>query len=152
MFASYRKLLRRYPFKGRAIGSIARVEVDYNADTQEFHIHIHAILVYKQCIPQEEIKVAWFKLTKQVADYIELRDSPNKSDTPRSVWIDKIEVDDENVFRGDSAIGDALGYISKFRPFNDPEAFAQFECSAKGFRFVRAYGALYGKNIRRYLD
>jgi Replication protein. len=152
LFMNYRKLQRRHPFKGRVIGSIARIEVDYNPDTQEFHVHIHAILVYQQCVPQEEIKAAWFHLTKQEADYIELKDSPSQADIPRSVWIDKIEAENENAFGEDLAIRNALGYVSKFRPFSDSEAFAQYECTARGFRLIRAYGALYGNNIRHYLD
>lgn len=134
-----KRLLRRYPFKGRVVGAVTRIETDFNSDSQDFHVHIHVILIYKQCIPQREIEVAWRSLIGPQLIGYELSDMPGRESAPCIVWIEKIEP---------GAIRRQVGYLFKFKPFESAEAFAEYDCAVKSVRLVKTYGALRGR-IRR---
>jgi len=127
-----KKLMRRYPLNDRVVGAVARIETDFNSDSQDFHVHIHMILIYRQCIPQNEIAEAWRDLT-QPNGYVQ-SDVPGRASNPCVVWIEKIEP---------GAIKKTVSYLFKSRPFKDAEAFAEYDCGVKNTRLVQAYGKLF---------
>ena len=134
-----KKLMRRYPFKDRVIGAIARIETDFNSISQDFHVHIHMIIIYRQCIPQNEIVEAWRNLIHpQLNDYA-LSDVPGREGSPCVVWIKKIAPE---------AIKQTLNYMFKFAPFKDADAFAEYDCAVRNVRLVQTFRALRGR-IRR---
>lgn len=53
LFDCFKGLMCRDPFRWRVDGAIIVIETDFNPDSQDFHPHIHGILSYQQCIPQE---------------------------------------------------------------------------------------------------
>lgn len=131
-----KRLLRRYPFKGRVVGAVARIETDFNPVSQDFHVHIHIILVYKKCIPQKELEDAWRSLIGSQLIGYELSDMPGRESAPCVVWIEKIKPE---------AIRRQVGYLFKFKPFESAEAFAEYDCAVKNVRLVQTYGALRGR-------
>jgi hypothetical protein len=131
-----KRLLRRHPFIGRVVGAVARIETDFNSDSQDFHPHIHVILIYKQCISQREIAEAWRDLTSPQPNDYALSDVPGCVSQPCIVWIEKIAPE---------AIREKVGYLFKFKPFKDAEAFAEYDCAVRNVRLVQTYGALRGR-------
>lgn len=126
--ACFKKLMRRDPFRGRVVGAIIVTETDFNSDSQDFHVHIHGILSYQQCPPKEEIEEAWCDLTALPPDGVPPLESPE-----RIVWINKIEQD---------SIKKTVGYLFKFKPIEDAEAFAEYVCVVENIRLVHSYGVL----------
>jgi hypothetical protein len=131
-----KRLLRRYPFKGRVVGAVARIETDFNSDSQDFHVHIHMILIYRKCIPQREIEDAWRGLIGPQLNCYAISDVPGRESVPCIVWIEKIKAE---------AIRRQVGYLFKFKPFKDAEAFAEYDCAVKNVRLIQTYGALRGR-------
>lgn len=129
-----KRLLRRDLFRDRVIAAIVVIETIYNPDSQDFHVHIHAILVYEQCIPQKETVEAWRSLTASPPDGLTLSDAPE-----RVVWIRKINP---------KSIRQTVGYLFKFKPIEDAEAFAEYDCAVKNVRLVQSFGALRGRRLR----
>ena len=132
-------LMRRYPFKGCVLGAVARIETDYNSDSQDFHPHIHAILICRQYIPQRKIAEAWRDLINPQLSNYEPPDTPGREGSPCVVWIKKIAPE---------AIERTLDYMFKFAPFKDAEIFAEYDCAVRNVRLVQTFGALRGR-IRR---
>jgi hypothetical protein len=131
-----KKLLRKYLLQGRVIGAVARIETDFNSDSQDFHVHIHAILIYRRCIPQEEIAEAWRNLMSlMLIDYVP-SDIPGRESSSCFVWIEKVEPEE---------IRETVRYLFKFDPIKGAEAFAEYDCAVRNVRLVQAYGALRGR-------
>jgi hypothetical protein len=126
----FKKLMRRDPFKNRLNGAIIVIETDFNPYPQDFHVHIHGIFSYEECIPQEELELVWRKLTAILPEGFPVTGSPK-----RIVWIKKIEP---------KSIWSTTGYLFKFRPIEDAVAFAEYDCAIENVRLVRAYGAMRG--------
>jgi hypothetical protein len=122
--------MRRYPFRDRVNGTITVIETDYNQYSADFHVHIHGIISYEECIPQEEIETVWRKLTAIPPEGFPVTDPPE-----RIVWIKKIE---------SKSIWSTVGYLFKFRPIEDAEAFAEYDCAIDRVRLIRTYGAMRG--------
>jgi hypothetical protein len=135
--ANLKKLMRRYPFKGRVVGAVARIETDFNPHSQDFHIHIHIILIYSQCLPQEEIAEAWRDVMGQLPNVYELSDAPCQASKPCVVWIEKIKP---------GTLRRTVRYIFKFEPFKDAEAFAEYDCAVRSVRLVQSFGTLFERN------
>lgn len=139
------KALFQHPiFKQYVYGGLARIETTFNVDRAEFHPHIHIIIIYRACIPQNEIKALWQALTAGVEDY-EPVDLPAAQPSTRSTWIRKIEFAESNPPSVRRTLRRALNYICKFNPIGDPEAFASHFHATSGKRLVRAYGVLRGQ-------
>ena len=131
-----KRLMRRHPFKGRMVAVVSRIENDFNSDSQDFRVHIHMILIYRQCIPQNEMADAWRDLVNpQLNDYA-LSDVPGREGIPCVVWIKKITPE---------AIERTLNYMFKFAPFKDADAFAEYDCAVRNVRLVQTFGALRGR-------
>ncbi len=141
LFHKLKKLFQHDHVKIYIIGGLAKIETTYNADRQEFHPHIHIIIVYKACISQKKIRSIWIALTADMQDY-ELSDMPMPQVRNRSVWIKKIKFNKSSPVSIRSAIKRALNYICKFNPIADPQAFANIYLATKGKRLFRAYGEL----------
>lgn len=134
-----KRLMARSPFKGRVVGAIARIETDFNPDSQDFHPHIHIILIYKQCIPQREIAEAWRDLINpQVNEYVP-SDAPGREGRPCVVRIKKIKPEE---------IRRTVAYLFKSKPFEDADAFAEYDCAVRNVRLIQTYGALRGRRRR----
>ena len=133
--ANLKKLMRRYPFKDNVIWAIARIETDFNSRSQDFHVHIHIILICKQYIPQREIAKTWRDLLGPQPNT--LSDVPGRDGTPCIVHIEKIKPE---------SIKDTVNYLFKYRPIKEAEAFAEYECAVKNVRLVQSFGALRGRN------
>jgi len=128
--------VRRYIF-----GGVAKIETTYNAEHQEFHVHIHILIVYKACIPQKKIKALWGNLTADMGNY-EPSDFPASTVSNRSVWIKSVKLNRSNPASIRKAVKNSLNYLCKFNPIDDPQAFAIMYGATKGKRLVRAYGGL----------
>jgi hypothetical protein len=129
--ACFKRLLRRDLFRERVIGAIVIIETVFNPASQDFHVHIHAILVYKQCISQKETVEAWRSLTASPPDGLILSDA-----LERVVWIKKINL---------KSIKQTVGYLFKFKPIEDAGAYAEYDCAVKNVRLVQTFGALRGR-------
>ena len=141
LFQKLKKLFQDNGVKIYLIGGLAKIETTYNADRQEFHPHIHIIIVYTDCISQKEIKPIWEALTAATDDY-ELSDTPLHHSSKRSVRFEEIEFNENDPASISRAIKKVLNYICKFNPIADPDAFASIYCATKGKRLIRAYGGL----------
>jgi hypothetical protein len=128
--------VRRYIY-----GGVAKIETTYNVDRQEFHPHLHILIVYKACIPQKKIKALWAILTAELESSA-FSDTPTSTAMSRSVWIKRVHFNRSNTASVRKAVRDSLNYLCKFNPINDPEAFASLYCETKGKRLIRAYGGL----------
>ena len=128
--------VRRYIF-----GGVAKIETTYNVEHQEFHVHIHILIVYKACIPQKKIKALWGNLTADIENY-EPSDFPASNVSNRSVWIKSVKLNRSNPASIRKAVRDSLNYLCKFNPIDDPEAFVSVYGATKGKRLIRAYGGL----------
>lgn len=126
--ASFKKLRHRELFRDRVNGAISIIETDFYPDSQEYHVHIHGLLSYQQCIPQEELAEAWSKLTALPPDGFPVTDAPERV-------VDIRKVDPES-------IKEVLDYMFKFNPIEDPEAFAEYDCAVRNVRLVNAYGIM----------
>jgi hypothetical protein len=135
--ANLKKMMRRYPFKCRVVGAVARIETDYNSHSQDFHIHIHIILIYSQCIPQKEIVEAWSDVMGPQPSVYELSDVPGRESKPCVVWIEKIKP---------GTLRRTVRYVFKFEPFEEAEAFAEYDCAVRNVRLVQSFGALFERN------
>jgi hypothetical protein len=134
MSACFKKLRRRDPFRNRVDGAITVIETDFNPHSQDFHPHIHSILSYQRCPPQDEIEEAWSELTAIPPDGF-----PPPDATERVVWIKRIDPD---------SIKQCVDYTFKFNPIEDAEAFAEYCCAVENIRLVNAYGTLRGGIFR----
>jgi hypothetical protein len=135
--ANLKKLMRRYPFKCRVVGAVARIETDFNPHSQDFHIHIHIILIYNHCIPQKEIAEAWSDVMGPQSSVYELSDVPGQASKPCVVWIEKIKP---------GTLRRTVRYLFKFEPFEDAEAFAEYDCAVRNVRLVQSFGTLFERN------
>jgi hypothetical protein len=59
--SSWSKLARRKEFKASFLGGVAFVESTYNLQTEEYHVHIHALVDGR--MPQKEISRLWEQIT-----------------------------------------------------------------------------------------
>ena|SRR5215213_1187598 len=134
-----KRLMARSLFKGRVVGAIARIETDFNADSQDFHPHIHIILIYTQCIPQREIAEAWRDLIEPQLNEYAPSDVPGHEGGACVVWIEKIKPEE---------IKKTVAYLFRFKPFEDAEAFAEYDCAVRNIRLIQTYGALRGRKRR----
>lgn len=131
-----RRLLRRRPFKGRVFAAVAVIESDFNSDSQDWHVHIHIILIYDLCIPQREIEDAWRDLVNSEFNYVQ-SDVPGRVNPPCIVWIKKVELED---------LRQTVNYLFKPQTFDNADAFAEYDCAVRNIRLVHSYGALRGRN------
>jgi hypothetical protein len=127
----FKNLLHRDPFRGCVVGALVVIETVFNPDSQTYHIHLHAILIYTKCISQKEIAKAWHALTVSPPDGLDLPDAPG-----RVAWIKKIDP---------KTIRQMVSYLFKFKPIEDAEAYAEYDCAVKNVRLVQTYGAMRGR-------
>jgi replication protein len=137
--ANQKSLFRRAPFKDRMVAGVSKIETDFNYESQDFHPHTHMILIYEQCIPQEEIVEAWCDLIYPQPSHYVLSDVPGHEGEPCLAWIKKIDPE---------AIRRAVNYLFKYRPIKEAEAFAEYDCAVRKIRLVQSYGALRGRTGR----
>lgn len=133
--ANLKKLMRRYPFKDNVVWAVARIETDFNSQSQDFHVHIHMILVCNQYIPQKDIAVVWRDLLGPQPNT--LSDVLGRDSAPCIVHIKKIKPE---------SIRKVVSYLFKYRPIKEAEAFAEYECAVKNVRLVQSFGALRGRH------
>jgi hypothetical protein len=141
LFESLKELLNLDYVRRYIYGGVAKVETTYNADRQEFHPHLHILIVYKACIPQKKIKALWALLTADLEHY-EPSDVPASSVSSRSVWIKRVKFNRDSPASVRKAVRDSFNYLCKFNPINDPEAFASLYSVTNRKRLIRAYGGL----------
>jgi len=132
--ANLKKLMRRYPFKDNVVWAVSRIETDFNSQSQDFHVHIHMILICNQYIPQKAIAIVWRDVLGPQPNT--LSDVPGRESAPCIVHIEKIKPE---------SIKDTVSYLFKYRPIKEAEAFAEYECAVKNVRLVQSFGALRGK-------
>src|ERR1051325_10141649 len=152
MFGNYRKLQRRIPLKGCAIGSLAKLETTFNLEAETYHPHLQALLVYQKCAPQEKIMFAWSDLMSPHFNYFELSDFPSNGPARLSTFIKKLEGDDEETIKQELA--DAIEYLSKPITFPNADVFVEYFLATKRMPLMRSYGLLRGSRAANshYLD
>lgn len=62
LYDSYRKLRARKIWRQSQTASIAFTEITWNAEYQQFHVHLHVLSVGRY-VPQKDVSKAWLKIT-----------------------------------------------------------------------------------------
>jgi hypothetical protein len=99
LLQAFNKMYRSKPLRGRVAGAFAQYEIEFNDD---WHLHLHVILIYKKCIPQAEISQAWYRLTGS-----------------HQVDIRKLLYDDTNPESVHDSVSNLMNYICKPTSFDN---------------------------------
>lgn len=121
LLQAFNKILRSNPLKGRVAGAFAQYEIEFNDD---WHAHLHVILIYKKCIEQPAISEAWYRLTGS-----------------RQVDIRKLLYDSNDLESVHNSISTIMNYVCKHTSFDD-RAFERVFESTYNKKLVRTYGLI----------
>jgi hypothetical protein len=154
LFDNYGRLNHRIPLKNCVVGSLAKLETTFNPKTEKYHPHIHALMIYNRCAPQQRIKEAWLDLTSTEFNYFEFSDSPETDSMSRSTFIKKLNYDANDPASIKQEVRNAIAYLAKPVSIPTAEAFAEYFLATKGRQLIRSYGAVRGMSSANshYLD
>ena len=118
-------MYRSKPLKGRVAGAFAQYEIKFNDD---WHPHLHVVLISKLCVSRPEISNAWYRLTGS-----------------HQVDIRKLLYDGNDLESVHNSISTLMNYVCKHTSF-DGRAFERVFESTYNKKLVRTYGQIRKRN------
>lgn len=127
LFAALKRLRHSQLWSG-VRGALAVLEVTYNERERTWHPHLNVVFDGPY-IPKPELNAAWLRSTKGRGCI---------------TWIERAD---------GGTVCELLKYITKLEDFvHVPEAVEHFLTSTPDGHFIRTYGCLYGKKLKKELE
>ncbi len=148
LFACFRDFLSRNEIRECFIGTLIKLETTFNENSQEYHPHLHCLMVYQKCVPYQIIREVWGEVTFSFTRSLDERDIPGAYLFYRSVKVEKIKVDYTSVAALQREVKKRVNYLCKYNHIFDPDAFAHCALATIRKPLIRSYGILRGKSAR----
>lgn len=128
-------------YNGSCVGGIMTIETTYNNNKQNWHPHIHALLICKDYLNQKKASEYWYKLTGD--SFIV---SLNKVRPKKNFY--KTEVNNKVEYGLIGGVIETVKYLAKLNKDMPGEKIVELAEALKRVRCVNAFGVLKGYMVR----